>query len=661
MSRPRLIALLLALATLLVFLPAGGFAFLNYDDTDYVTNNPVVRQGLNWNGVVWAFTGFHASNWHPLTWLSHMIDCALFGLNPGAQHFVNVLFHAANGALLFGLLWRITQRLWPSALVAALFTWHPLRVESVAWIAERKDVLSTFFALLALLAYARYAKESGRRDGKSRAIYATSLGMFGLGLMAKPTLVTLPFVLLLLDYWPLERFGSPHSRGRLVMEKIPFFLLSLGSCIVTYNAQRAGEAVVSLDRIPLTLRLENAPVAVAGYVREIFWPADLCVIYPMPREIPPISLVLCGLTIALIFAAAWHWRKSNPYVITGWLWFLGTLVPMIGLVQVGGQSMADRYTYIPGIGFTIAVVFLAGQLADRLKASSIFRFGGAGVVLLACILVTEHQLQFWRDSETLFRRALAVTTQNSIAFINLGVALEEQGRLEEALDNYQRAEKTGVRRRELYYNLGHVLSRLGRHPESLSIYQEAIRWRPADAAMHEAAGAELVDLGRFDKAQAEFSQAETLNPNDGTPHVEAAGAWFKEGRDSQGLDELRAALRLEPDNFETLATTARYLAANENESARDGKRALELALAADNLSGHTQPLVLDILGMAYAEMRDFTNAAASAQNALDLAGAAELSSTNEIKQRLDLYRQNQPWRESFWADLTHAKDAKDAK
>jgi hypothetical protein len=264
MSRPRLTALLLALTTLVVFLPAGGFRFVNFDDTDYITENPVVKHGLTPAGVAWAFTGYHVSNWHPVTWLSHMADCSLFGLNAGAHHFVNVLFHAANAALLFVLLWRLTQRLWPSALVAALFAWHPLHVESVAWISERKDVLSTFFALLAMLSYAKYAQENCRRS------FWFALIFFALGLMSKPMLVTLPFVLLLLDYWPLGRLRDAEcgmrNFQRLVVEKIPFLALAAVSCVLTFLAQRSGESVVALDSVPLGYRLENAPLAAAGYV-----------------------------------------------------------------------------------------------------------------------------------------------------------------------------------------------------------------------------------------------------------------------------------------------------------------------------------------------------------------------------------------------------------
>lgn len=645
MSRPRLIALLLALGTLLVFLPVGGFRFVDFDDTDYITENPVVKHGLTPAGAAWAFTGYHVSNWHPVTWLSHMADCSLFGLNAGAHHFVNVLFHAANAALLFILLWRLTQRLWPSALVAALFAWHPLHVESVAWISERKDVLSTFFALLALLSYAKYAKENCRRS------YLLALVFFALGLMSKPMLVTLPFVMLLLDYWPLGRMrkaeGGRRNFRRLFVEKIPFFLLAAISCVATFLAQRGGAAVVSLNNVSLGYRLENAPLAAAGYLQKIFWPAGLCAIYPMPDKISALPVALSVAVLLLISVAAWRWRKSRPYFITGWLWFLGTLVPVIGLVQVGGQAMADRYTYIPAIGFFIALVFLGNDFADWLQTPRIIRFGFAGLVSLACILATENQLQFWRDSETLFRRAIAVTENNSVAFINLGVALDVQGRFDEALAVYQRAEQCSGRHVEVHGNLGNVLGLLGRHAESLAEYREALRYRPDSPKFHNAAGTELAALNRWDEALAEFSEAAALSPNYAAPHVEAAKVLFKLGRDAEGLNEFHAALRLAPDDYKTLATIAHYLAANENAAARNGPAALALARQADELSGHAQPVVLDFLGMAFAANGNFTNAAACAQNALAL--AAQMQGTGAMQLRLELYRQNRPWRESFRA------------
>jgi len=441
MSRPRLITLLLAFATLVVFLPVGSHEFVSFDDTDYVTENPFVKNGLTFTDIVWAFNTFHAGNWHPLTWISHMLDCQLFGANAGAHHFVNVLFHAANTALLFTLLLRLTGKIWPCAFIAALFAWHPLHVESVAWIAERKDVLSTFFALLALLNYAKYVAESKAQGPKSKLFFTYSLLAFALGLMAKPMLVTLPFVMLLLDFWPLQRFSHSTFPRALVREKAPFFLLAAISCVVTFFAQKAGGAVASLAKVSLLYRLESAPVAVMDYLGKFFWPAGLCVFYPLRQNISPFAPIAATGALILISLAAWRARNTKPYLLFGWLWFLGTLVPVIGLVQVGGAAIADRYTYIPSIGFFIAVVFWLADFAARLQTPKIIAAGFAAVILTACVLVTEHQLTFWRDSETLFRRAIAVTRSNDVALINLGVALDVQFRFAEALEIYRQAEK----------------------------------------------------------------------------------------------------------------------------------------------------------------------------------------------------------------------------
>ena len=650
MSLPRLIALLLAFATLVVFLPAGRFNFLNYDDNDYITDNAFVKQGVTWSGVRTAFTTFHASNWHPLTWLSHMADCMLFGLNPGAHHFVNVLLHAANVALLFGLLFRLTEKLWPAALIAALFAWHPLHVESVAWVSERKDVLSTFFALLTLLAYARFAKENSRRA------YWLALLLFALGLLAKPMLVTLPFVLLLLDFWPLKRFSFAAFHLPLLLEKIPFFILAAGSCIVTFLAQRNGEAVVSLAKVSLRYRLENAPVAVVDYLLKFFWPADLCAIYPMQPAISAPEVALAVAVLLLVSLAAWRGRNARPYFLVGWLWFLGTLVPVIGLVQVGGAAMADRYTYIPSIGFFIAVVFLLDELGTSLRTPKVIATGMASIILTGCVLALENQLSYWRDSETLFRRAIAVTRDNDIALVNLGVALDAQYRLAEAVSVYRQAEQIGQGRYQLHNNLGNILSLLGRHAESLAEYQEAVRLRPTSAFLHNALGSQFTALGRFAEALKEFAEASRLDPLYAQPYVETAKVFFLQGHDDDAVNELRAALRVEPNNFQILATTAHYLAANANAAVRDGRSALVLATKANILANGSQPMVFDVLGMACAEVGDFTNAQTCVENALTLATAARMKKLEPLQQRLELYKNKKPWRESFRATNTPVKN-----
>ncbi len=642
MSRPRLIALLLALATLLVYLPVTHCGFLNYDDDDYVTNNHDVQNGLTFAGVKWAFTTIHASNWHPLTWLSHMADCQLFGLNPGAHHFVNALFHAANVALLFVLLLRLTNALWPAAFVAALFAWHPLHVESVAWIAERKDVLSTFFALLSLLSYTKFVKENCRRS------FWFALIFFALGLMAKPMLVTLPFIMLLLDFWPLQRFNNSTIQ-RLLVEKIPVFALTVISCVVTFFAQHNGASVVSLKSVSLHYRLENVAVAYAGYLQKIFWPDNLAVIYPMPDKISAPAVAVSLAILILISATAWLRRKRAPYLAVGWLWFLGMLVPVIGLVQVGGAALADRYTYFPAIGIFFAVTFGALALAEQFHFSKIVPAAAAVLILGACLILTEKQLRYWRDSETLFTHALAVTKNNDIAHINLGFALEEQGKSAKALAEYREAARLAPTRFQTHNNLGNLLDALGQPEAAAAEYREAIRLNPKEPFLHDSLGIVLVELGNFSGAMNEFTNAALLDPTYPWAHFQMAKALLKQGRDAGAIDEFREALRLDPDNFQILAYIAHVLAAEENPQVRDGRTALVLAIKANTLTGGNQPFVLDALGMACAATGDFTNATDATQKALDLATAAKMKKLEPIQQRLELYKNHQPWRESFLA------------
>ena len=364
-----LICLALALVTFALYAPMLRHGFINLDDQQYITANDHVRAGLTWSGVVWAFKTSEAANWHPLTWISHMTDCQMFGLNAGGHHLVNLLFHIANTLLLFFWLNKLTGALGRSFFVAALFAWHPLHVESVAWAAERKDVLSAFFWMLALIAYARFANLSKVQSPKSKVFYILALFLFACGLMSKPMVVTLPFVLLLLDFWPLQRFPISDFRFpvffRLVLEKIPFFALAFASCLITYLVQKSGGATWSQAALPFHARIANALVAYVRYISKTFWPADLAVIYPYSRHWPAVLVGGAALVLAA-WTGLFLWRaRRNPHLIVGWLWFLGTLVPAIGLVQVGSQSMADRYTYIPGIGLFIVIVWGANDLLSR--------------------------------------------------------------------------------------------------------------------------------------------------------------------------------------------------------------------------------------------------------------------------------------------------------
>ena len=661
--------LLLALVTLLAYLPASRDGFVNYDDQDYVTENSVVQKGLTWTGIKWAFTTGHASNWHPLTWLSHMADCELFGLNPGAHHLVNVLFHTVNAVLLLLLLFRMTGALWPAAFVAALFAWHPLHVESVAWISERKDVLSTFFALLTLLAYARYAQhvtgdmcQVTRTNSTSSPVtrhpscfYWLALLFFALGLMSKPILVTLPFVMLLLDYWPLHRLSSGNGRPatalRLAWEKWPFFLLTIISCVVTFlvQSQRSGDAVASLELVPLDYRFCNALVSYGLYLLKMVWPVGLAVFYPLPDHLTWILMAAITSAVILVIISSFVWRagRAHAYLPVGWLWFLGTLVPVIGLVQVGGAALADRYTYIPSIGVFIAVTFGLCDLADRFQFPKKAIATTAVLILATCLILTENQLRYWHDSETLFAHALAVTKNNHVAHVNLGVALEQKGKLNEALAEYRAAEQLAPELYHIHNNLGNLLDNLGHPNEALIEYRWAVLLNPSLPSLHNGAGMVLAELGRFDEALRQFKEAARLDSTYPWAHLEIGKLRLKQGRDAEAIDELRAALRIDPDNFQILAYTAHVLAAAENPQIRDGRTALVLAVKAKVLTDGAQPYVLDALGMACAETGDFTNALEETQKAFDLAIAAKMKKLEPLQQRLEFYKNHQPWRESF--------------
>ncbi len=454
MRRELIVCLLLLSVTLAVYWQIGDHQFTNYDDTLYVTDNPHVKPGLAGGSVIWAFTATEEANWHPLTWLSHMVDCQLFGLRPRGHFLTSLFLHLANVLLLFAVLKRMTGALWRSAFVSALFALHPLHVESVAWVAERKDVLSTLFWLLTMLAYARYVERP------TRARYVLTLVAFTLGLMAKPMLVTLPFVLLLLDYWPLDRMAyggkgdDPPKRtrkrthsceqrlplSRLVWEKIPFFALAAISSVVTFSFQQRAGAMADMEIFPLSSRIANALVSYLRYMGKIIWPSDLAVLYPHPGTSLPLwwgaaaGLALLGLSILVVLVI-----RRRPYLAVGWLWYVGTLVPVIGLVQVGVQAYADRYTYVPLIGLFIMIAWGVPDLVGRWAQTRTVLAVLAATALAALTACTWIQLGYWKDSVSLFTHTLQVTTKNYVAHNNLGNALADRGEVEAAISQYTEA------------------------------------------------------------------------------------------------------------------------------------------------------------------------------------------------------------------------------
>lgn len=664
MARPRIIGLLLALITLVVYLPTGQHDFIVFDDPDYVTENRIVQAGITANGIAWAFTTFHASNWHPITWLSHMLDCQLFGLNPGAQHIVSALLHSGSVVLLFVLLLQLTGKLWPAAIVAALFAWHPLRIESVAWVSERKDVLSVFFGLLCLLAYVKYANKSpvqspqsgvGHKVSKN---YGFALLFFALGLMSKPMLVTLPFVMLLLDWWPLERFGSANKRARiqqLMLEKTPFFLLVLVSCVLTVLAQRS-EAIVAFENVPLDLRIKNAVVSYGGYLLKTIWPIDLAVIYSLPKEIP-MSKVAAALVVLVGFTViAWRWRKEKPHLLVGWLWFIGTLVPVIGIVQVGGQAMADRYTYLPQIGLLIAVIFEVASWPTRNRGEAKVVINVAGMASLACLAVTTLQLGYWQNSVTLFTHTVDVTRDNPVAHINLGVALEAQGRIAEARTQYEVAVRLDPNRVQAQINLANVMDLAGETEAALDHYRMALQLKSNAPLAHMNYGSALVKLGRYDDARVHYETAQRLSSTDPRPPYLMGKALLRQGRSQAAVSEFTAALQLDKNHLQTMVWLARTKAADNDPWARDGVGAIALAQRAVELTGSNDPFVLDTLAMAFAEAGRFHEAQQTLQRALDLHAQAGDTNTAALTERQRLYQSGKPYRESF----TNAADGSPA-
>jgi Tfp pilus assembly protein PilF len=594
---PRwLLVVVLALATVGVYWPATECRFINYDDSIYVTGNFHVQKGLTLENIEWAFSSSVAGNWHPVTILSHMLDFQMYGLNPWGHHLTNVLLHSLNTALVFALFWQLTGSRWRSALVAALFGLHPLHVESVAWVAERKDVLCGFFGLLSLIFYVRYAQiKKAPNHQHTTSNYLFALLFFALGLLSKVMLVTWPFVMLLLDYWPLGRFTVDNSRVAnyrftqtfiarywpLLREKIPFFVLTVVMSYVALEVQGRQGAFEMVDNLTLGVRVENALISYGCYLEKMIWPTGLAVFYPHPGHWPLIYVLLAGLFLVVVTGLFFMKRREYPFLLMGWLWYLGTLVPVIGLVQVGGQAMADRYAYLPSLGIFVLVIWGAYALFQRWSDPIIAFTAVGGLVLVVCIALTWHQLGYWRDSETLFRHALAVTKNNYLAHINLGTALGAEGQMEEAIGQLQ----------------------------------EAIRLKP-------------------DK------------PDQPQVYVYLAMALNKAGRLHEAVDAYQEALRLNPHLPEALNNLAWILATSSDNQLRNGAEAVRFAQLACELTSYNQPLFVGTLAAAYAEAGRFPDAVATAEKAEQLAANASLTAVvAKNRELLELYRANKPYHE----------------
>jgi tetratricopeptide (TPR) repeat protein len=544
----------LTLSTLLVFWQVHNFDFVSYDDKDYVYENPHVLNGLTQDGVLWAFTTGHVSNWHPLTWLSLMLDCQFFGLNPGWMHLVNVLFHLANTLLLFAVFKKMTGSLWPSAFIAAAFALHPMHVESVAWIAERKDVLSTLFLLLTLAVYAGYVKRP------SALRYIAALAFFTLGLMAKPMLVTLPFVLLLLDYWPLNRFAAPRVvktavisdrrriMYRVIIEKIPFFVLAAVSSVITFFVQRAGGAVIHINTLSLKDRAVNAFLSYAKYTGRMFWPENLAVFYPFDADSVTFwRVAMCVLMLLIISIFVIRFGRNQKFLPVGWFWFVGTLIPVIGLVQVGEQAHADRYTYISYIGLFIIIAWGLPELLSKWTSVSSVESPQRKIILglsMVIVLTTlgigaNQQVSYWNNSTSLFTHAIKVTQDNYVAYNNRGDVYSRFDRHQDAIEDYKQAIRIKPSLAEAHYNLGAAHAKLGRWQEAMEAYKQAIRIKPDDLESHNNLGAAYAKLGRWQEAIDVLKQAIRIKPDDAMAHSNLGITYLAAGDKRLALEEYK--------------------------------------------------------------------------------------------------------------------------
>jgi tetratricopeptide (TPR) repeat protein len=620
------ICISLVLLTWIVFGQTLWHDFINYDDPRYVYENTRITSGLSLSGIAWAFTHIHSMNWHPLTTISHMLDCQLYGLKAGWHHFTNVLLHSIASLLLFLALQQMTRAPWQSAFVAALFAIHPLRVESVAWIAERKDVLSGVFFMLALLAYVHYV----RAPALGRYLLVAAACAFGL--MSKPMLVTLPFVFLLLDYWPLARCShrpvarplanAPEGRGYgalsetapwvpLLAEKIPLIALAGVSSVVTLVAQKA--AVGFTEQLPVVSRINNAVVTYVIYIWQMFWPAKLAVFYPHPEnrlalwQIILALIILVGVTTGTIAV-----RKQRPYLLIGWLWYIVMLVPVIGLVQVGWQGHADRYTYLPQIGLYIMISWMVVDFTALWHRQREILTTCAAIVITALGWRAWAQTAYWRDSETLFRQALAVTANNDVAENNLGIVFQQQGKLDEAI----------------------------------SLLQSAVDLRPDNSPAQENLAKALLQKGRISEALVHYRKLFELQPDNFEVHNIVGTVLVQQGRIREGVEEWQKVLAVQPDNGNAMSNLAWVFATAPDDSLRDGPQAVKLAEQALHVSGGRIPILFRTLAAAYAESGQFPQAIQTAQQGFEMANSQGNSGlATELQGNIVLYQERQPLRD----------------
>jgi protein O-mannosyl-transferase len=660
------IYLLLAGISLAVFGQTIRHDFVNFDDDLYVYNTPAIQAGLTIKGVALAFISPHAGNWHPLTTVSHMLDCQLYGLNAGGHHATNIILHTIAVLLLFGLLHQMTGAVWKSAIVAALFAVHPLHVESVAWVSERKDVLSAVFFFLMLDAYGRYARAA------SITRYMVVALLFAAGLMAKPMLVSAPIVLLLLDYWPLRRFEQSFSTSEkagiskagnqrrvirlLLLEKIPLFTLSAVACVITFVLQK--RAAGAIPPLPFLWRLQNAFAGYVIYAWKTLWPTDLAVFYPHPNDTLAIwELIFAILLLLVITAAAIVFRSQRPYLLTGWFWYLVMLVPVIGLVQVGEQGHADRYTYLPHIGLFMVVVWFAADVATvrRSKTRLAVTTAVAALVILALVWTAFIQTSYWRNSETLWTHALAVTADNDVAHNNLGYLCIDRDELDKAISHFESAARIRSGKRDAHYDLGSAfvqmnladaLARKGRPDEAMVHYEEAIRLQPNYADAYYNRGNVLFAEGRIDKAVEDWEKTLQIQPSYADAYTGLGNALLRKGLLREAIANYEKALALAPEDPHSRINIAWVLATSSDASIRDGAKAVEFAQKAVELSNTEDPKFLRALAAAYAEAGRFSEAIEATQRGMEIAtGQSNFQLADLLQGDIALYRGGLPLRQ----------------
>ena len=672
----------IVIATIIAYEPMRHNGFVSYDDSKYITQNPDIQQAITFQSLGRAFTQPHYYMWHPLTTITNMLDYQLFGLNPLGHHFVSLLLHIASALLLFRILSNMTGAIWPSAFVTAVFALHPVQVESVAWAAELKTVLSGFFWLLTMAAYIRYTKKP------SVGRYILTLLVFGFCILTKPTVVTLPFILLLLDYWPLDRikWGRQTKRipkekdrqdvpvWRLMIEKIPLLVLSAILSAITYSAQQHGGAVAALEKLPLDFRIANMFISYMRYIGKTIWPSRLAVFYPsLPLNLPNATVGICVLLFILISAFSIYIGRRRKYIAMGWLWYVGTLVPVIGLVQAGVQAMANRYMYIPILGLLIIIAWAVKDLiANRPRCKKIMAVLAA-VVLLSAIILTRTQVRYWRNSMALFEYALKVTENNATAENNYGALLFEAGRLDEAVLHLSKAVRISPTFFEARNNLGQSLLKQGKPNEAIACFNELIKHKQDSAQVYYHLAMAMSMQKKYDDAIKYLDKSLTLDPQFSEAHRETGTLLLARGKINEAIPHLNEALRmginkakmytylgtaynqlgkyemaiqnwsraveLKPDSANVLNNLAWLLAAVDDVSIQDANRAIELAQRACELTDYKDAAILDTLAVAYAAAGRFNNAVRTAEKAINATKAhGQENLASEIQKRIELYK-----------------------